>query len=92
MLKARRAGSHAAISPTATSSSVTVSTGVPRIKIRLVAYSDHTNNGSRNHVSPGARMRWMVTMKLRPVRIDEKPTTSTPTAVKITWLVEACVL
>ena len=27
----------------------------------------------RNHVMPGARMRWIVTMKLSPVRIEEKP-------------------
>jgi len=26
---------------------------------------------------PGARSRWMVVMKLRPVRIDEKPITKT---------------
>ena len=27
---------------------------------------------------PGARSLWMVTMKLRPVRIDEKPATKMP--------------
>ena len=31
----------------------------------------HTNSGSRNQVMPGARIRWIVTMKLRPVRIDD---------------------
>ena len=29
---------------------------------------------------PGARMRWMVTMKFSPVRIDEKPVMKTPSA------------
>ena len=28
---------------------------------------------------PGARMVWMVTMKFRPVRIDEKPLMKMPT-------------
>ena len=51
-------------------------TGVPRIITRLVAYCAHTNSGSRNHVRPGARMRCTVTMKLKPVRIDEKPATN----------------
>ena len=27
---------------------------------------------------PGARIRWIVTTKLRPVRIDEKPVMKTP--------------
>ena len=27
---------------------------------------------------PGARILWMVTMKLSPVRIDEKPATKIP--------------
>ena len=27
---------------------------------------------------PGARILWMVTMKFRPVRIDEKPAMKTP--------------
>jgi hypothetical protein len=33
---------------------------------------------------PGARMVCTVTMKFRPVRIDEKPTTSTPTSAVTT--------
>ena len=33
---------------------------------------------------PGARIRWMVTMKLRPVRIDEKPVMKMPSAVGMT--------
>ena len=56
-----------------TSTSVIATTGVPRIMTRLVAYCAQTNSGSRNQVMPGARMRWTVTMKLKPVRIDEKP-------------------
>ena len=31
------------------------------------------NSGSRLQVRPGARMRWMVTMKFSPVKIEEKP-------------------
>ncbi len=27
----------------------------------------------RNHVMPGARMRWIVTMKFSPVKIELKP-------------------
>ena len=60
--------------------------------IRLVAYIDHMNSGIRNQVIPGARMRWMVTMKFRPVRIDEKPVMKMPSAAEITLLVEATVL
>ena len=37
---------------------------------------------------PGARMLWMVTMKLRPVRIDEKPVMKTPTPAGITLVFE----
>ena len=33
---------------------------------------------------PGARMRWTVTMKFRPVRIDEKPVMNTPMAAVVT--------
>jgi len=36
---------------------------VPRIWIRLVAYIAQMNSGSRYHVSPGARILWIVTMK-----------------------------
>jgi hypothetical protein len=31
-------------------------TGVPRIKITLVAYIAQMNSGNRNHVNPGARI------------------------------------
>ncbi len=40
---------------------------------------------------PGARMRWMVTMKLSPVRIEEKPLMKTPTPVAMTWVFEKLV-
>ena len=33
---------------------------------------------------PGARMRWMVTMKFRPVRMEEKPAMKMPRPVAIT--------
>ena len=68
------------------------STGVPSTMIRLVAYIDQRKSGIRNHVIPGARIRWMVTMKLRPVRIDEKPVMKIPSAVGMTLVVEATVL
>ena len=35
------------------------------------------NRGNRDQVMPGARMRWMVTTKFNPVRIDEKPVIKT---------------
>ncbi|MNX72343.1 hypothetical protein D3C86_1036950 [compost metagenome] len=50
----------------------------------LVAYSAQTKRGNLNHVRPGARIMWVVTMKLSPVRIDEKPTMKTPKTVAIT--------
>ena len=57
----------------ASSSSVIASTGVASTMITLVEYSDQRKSGSRNQVMPGARSRWMVTMKFRPVAIEEKP-------------------
>ena len=41
---------------------------------------------------PGARIRWIVTMKFSPVRIDEKPEMNTPSPVMITCVFEAAVL
>ena len=41
-----------------------------------------------HQVSPGARILWVVAMKLMPVRIDEKPVMNTPTAAAITWVLE----
>jgi hypothetical protein len=49
-------------------------------------------SGNRNHVMPGARIRWMVTMKLSPVRMDEKPVMNTPTPVINTCDSEPCEL
>ncbi len=40
---------------------------------------------------PGARMVWMVTMKLSPVRIEEKPTTITPSSAGTTQVLEKVV-
>ena len=53
-------------------------TGVASICTQPVAYSVHGNAGIRNQPIPGARIRWMVVTKLRPVRIDENPRTKTP--------------
>jgi hypothetical protein len=47
-------------------------TGVPRIITRLVAYCAHTKSGMRNHVIPGARIVWTVTMKFNPVRMGRE--------------------
>ena len=41
---------------------------------------------------PGARIRWIVTMKFRPVRIDEKPVMKMPSAAGITLVFEETVL
>ena len=67
-------------------------TGVPSIWMMLVAYIAHTNSGRRNHVRPGARILWTVTMKFRPVRMDEKPMMKMPRAVIITWVLAKLVL
>jgi len=64
-------------------------TGVPRIMTRLVAYIAQRNSGIRNHVRPGARMRCTVTMKLKPVRMDEKPAMNTPSAASVTFVFDA---
>ena len=60
-------------------------TGVPGSARGSSAYSAQTKSGSRNHVIPGARIRWMVTMKFSPVRIDEKPVMKMPMPVSITF-------
>jgi hypothetical protein len=41
---------------------------------------------------PGALILWMVTMKLRPVRMEEKPVTKMPTAAISTLLSAKTVL
>ncbi len=41
---------------------------------------------------PGARMRWIVTIKFRPVRIDEKPVMKTPRPAVMTCEFDALVL
>jgi hypothetical protein len=46
----------------------------------------------RNQLSPGARILWIVTMKLSPVRIDEKPAMKMPTAATATLLSAKAVL
>ena len=46
------------------------------------------NRGRRNQVIPGARDLWIVTMKLRPVRMEEKPVIKMPQAVTRTQLFE----
>ena len=67
------------------SSSVIASTGVASTRIRLVAYIAQTKSGRRNQVMPGARSSWIVTMKFRPVKIDEKPAMKMPVATANTW-------
>src|SRR6476661_7384704 len=59
-------------------------TGMARMKMMLVAYRDHRKSGRRNQVKPGARIVWIVTMKLSPVRIEEKPEMKTPIAADMT--------
>ncbi len=63
---------------TASMTTVTASTGVARIWIRLVAYMAQMNNGSRLQVIPGHRILWTVTMMFSPVRIEENPRMKIP--------------
>ena len=49
-------------------------------------------SGIRSQVIPGARMVWMVMMKLNPVRIDEKPEMKTPSPVRMTCPFDTAVL
>ena len=35
---------------------------------------------------PGARMRWMVTMKFSPVKMELKPAMKMPSAAVMTWV------
>ena len=35
---------------------------------------------------PGARRRWMVVMKLMPVRMDEKPRTKAANTARVTFV------
>jgi hypothetical protein len=44
----------------------------------------HTNSGSRDHVTPRARSVCTVTMKLIPVRIEDTPSTNTPSTTQPT--------
>ena len=60
---------------------VIATTGVPRRMMTEVAYIAHTKSGNRNQVIPGARILWMVTMKLIPVKMELKPTTNAPRMV-----------
>ena len=63
-------------------------TGVPSIIRMAVAYCAQMNNGSRNHVSPGARIMWTVAIKFKPVRIDENPAMNAAIAAQKTALFE----
>ena len=49
-------------------------------------------SGRRNHVIPGARILWMVTMKFSPVRIEEKPLMKIPTTTRATFELENALL
>src|ERR1700747_2286139 len=53
-------------------------TGGPRMKMMLVAYCAQTKRGKRNQVMPGARIVCTVTIKFKPVRMEEKPLMNTP--------------
>ena len=60
------------------------STGVASTWMTLVAYMAQTKSGSRIQVTPGARMVWTVTMKLRPVTIDPMPRMKAPSSTGAT--------
>jgi hypothetical protein len=72
----------------ARSRTVIATTGVPRIITRLVAYWAQTNSGRRNQVIPGARIVCTVTMKFKPVRIEENPLIKIPSPTAITYVLE----
>ncbi len=57
-----------------------------------VAYIAPDEQRHPNHVMPGARILWIVTMKLIAVNIDEKPTITPPSTVPITCVFEYVVL
>src|SRR3954463_8927712 len=61
-------------------------TGVPSSWMKLVAYSDHTNSGSRPHVIPGHRILWTVTMMFSPVMMELNPDMNTPIAPGTTFV------
>ena len=44
----------------------------------------HTNSGMRFQVMPGARILWIVTRKLTPVRMDENPRMNAPNVAEMT--------
>ncbi len=64
--------------------SVIASTGVARTWMMAVAYKPQTISGILNHVMPGMRSLWMVTMKLSPVKIEENPRMKTPSVIEMT--------
>ena len=72
----------------AMSASVMASTGVASTRMMLVEYMDQMKNGIRNHVSPGARIFWIVMMKFSPVRIEPNPAMKIPAAISMTCVFE----
>ena len=50
------------------------------------------NKGRRFQVIPGARMRWTVTTKFSPVKIDENPTMKMESPASITLVLLKAVL
>ena len=52
--------------------------------MRAVAYMPQQKRGMRVQPIPGARIVWIVTRKLSPVRIEENPAMKIPTAVTTT--------
>ena len=63
---------------TASSSTVMPRTGVASTCMIAVAYIAQMLSGIWNQPMPCGRNLWMVTRKLRPVKIDENPSTNTP--------------
>ena len=61
--------------------------GVASTWIQAVAYSPQPKSGMRSQPMPLARSRWMVTMKLTPVRMDENPRMNTPATAADTLVV-----
>ncbi len=61
--------------------------GVARICTQAVEYSAQTKSGILNQDIPGARILWIVTMKFKPVRMDEKPRMNAAASAGMTFVV-----
>jgi len=69
--------------------------GAPDLVVEVISPSDNVKKVEQKvqrWLSAGARIVWIVTMKLSPVRIDENPVMKMPSAATTTCVFEAAVL